>query len=185
MFHCLQTLFAFFVALVLAGCSEQAEPPPPAEAEAEPAVSTCGGIGSLRGSLSGAINAEVDWDDAALRCESMLRPDDRGVRLRFSGEIRGERLAIIVAIPDLGAGATGADFDSVVTITVDGSGRFFSTPNLGACWTDVETNTELDAGQFNVTGNLTCVAPLGEFNGDAFVDIRELSFSGIADWSDS
>lgn len=174
-----------FVALALAGCGEPAEPPQPAAPEPEPTASTCGETGALRASLSGAITAEVDWTDAELRCESMLRPDDRGVRLRFSGEIRGERLAIIIAIPDLEAGATGAEFDSVVTITVDGSGRFFSTPNLGACWTDVETNAALDAGLFNVGGTLTCVAPLGEFNGDAFVDIRELRFSGIADWGAS
>ena len=180
---------AGFVALALASCGGDPAPADttPAAADVAPVASTCADLGSLRGSLSGAITADVDWGDAALRCESMLRPDDRGVRLRFSGEIGGERLAIIIAMPTLEAGATGAEYDSVVTITVEGSGRFFSTPSLGSCWTDVQTNSPLDdgGGLYNVAGGLSCVVPLGEFNGDAFVDVRELQFSGVADWSKS
>ncbi len=127
----------------------------------------------------------MNWPDAQLQCESMRRPDDRGVRLRFSGQIGNERLAIIIAVPDLDAGETGSEFDSVVTVTVDGSGRFFSTANLGTCWTDIVRNDPLaDAdGPHVVAGGLTCVSPLGEFNGDAFVDVRDLTFSGLADWN--
>ena len=174
-----------FVALVLAGCGQDAPAPEPPAPEPAPNVSTCGDAGYLRATLSGGLNAELDWPDAALRCESMRRPDDRGVRLRFSGEVGNERLAIIIAVPELEADVTGTEFDSVVTITVDGSGRFFSTANLGACWTDIEKNTPLadDDGPRIVAGSLTCVGPLGEFNGDAYVDVRDLAFSGIADWN--
>lgn len=178
-----------FVALLVAGCEQAPEPPAPAEPATAPerVASTCGGLGRLEASLSGAISAEIDWPDPALRCESMLRPDDRGVRLRLSGEVGGDRLSVIIAMPELEAGAIAAEFDAVVTITVEGSGRFFSTPNLGSCWADVRTNVPLDdgSGLYHVAGELSCVAPLGEFNGDAFVDVRRLSFSGIADWSPS
>ena len=172
-----------FVAAILGACGDA--PESPTEATAEPAASTCGGDGYLHASLSGALTADVDWPDAALRCESMRRPDDRGVRLRLSGEVRGQRLSFIVALPELGAGVTGAGFDSVVTITVEGSGRFFSTPNLGACWADIETNAPLDDadGLHVVEGALDCVGPLGEFNGDAYVDVRGLRFSGVGDWN--
>jgi len=174
-----------FVALALTGCAEDAPPPRPAEPEPEVEASTCGDAGYLRATLSGALNADLDWPDTALRCESMRRPDDRGVRLRFSGKVGTERLAIIIAVPELDVGETGTELDSVVTITVDGSGRFFTTANLGACWTNVETNAPLagDDGPRIVAGSLTCVAPLGEFNGDAYVDVRGLKFSGIADWN--
>ena len=107
------------------------------------------------------------------------------MRLRLSGEVRGERLAFIVALPELDAGETGAGFDSVVTITVEGSGRFFSTPNLGACWADIETNEPLEStdGLHVVAGTLDCVGPLGEFNGDAYVELRDARFSSVGDWN--
>lgn len=172
-----------FVAAILVACSDA--PEPTAKADVEPAASTCGGEGYLYANLSGALTADVDWPDAALRCESMRRPDDRGVRLRLSGDVRGERLSFIIALPELGAGVTGAGFDSVVTITVEGSGRFFSTPSLGACWADIGTNKPLadPDGSHVVSGVLDCVGPLGEFNGDAYVDLRNLRFSGVGDWN--
>lgn len=177
------SLALLFVAAILVACSDA--PEPAAEADVEPFASTCGGEGYLHASLSGALTADLDWPDADLRCESMRRPDDRGVRLRLSGKVRGERLSFIIALPELGVGVTGAGFDSVVTITVEGSGRFFSTPNLGACWADIETNKPLadPGGSHVVAGVLDCVGPLGEFNGDAYVDLRSLRFSGVGDWN--
>ena len=185
------SLALVFVAAMLSGCGEDPTPADPGPGEPvlpapEPVVSNCGDEGFLQARLSGAIDTEIDWPAGSLQCESMLRPDDRGMRLRFSGNVEGGRLAIIIAMPELEAGATGVEYDSVVTITVEGSGRFFSTPNLGSCWTDVQGNTaQADKdGRYVVTGNLSCVAPLGEFNGGAFIDISELRFSGVADWSD-
>lgn len=151
----------------------------------EPTTSTCGGKGVLQAILSGAIGAKLDWPDEALRCESMPRPGAEGVRLRLSGEVGEERLAIIIAMPALNPGETGNEFDSNVTISVEGSGRFFSSPNLDTCWTDVAVNEPIEEGShtYNVLGGLTCVGPLGEINGDGFVDIQLLKFSGIANWS--
>ena len=186
---CTRTLTAALLTLIvsLAACEEPAAEPPAVVDTAAPieAESTCGNRGQLSGTIAGAINVQLDWSDDDLRCESMPRPDSQGVRLRFSGEVGDERLAVIVAMPALEAGATGEEFDSNVTITVEGSGRFFSTPNLDTCWTEVATNEALDdeTDVFIVVGSLSCVAPLGEINGDAFVDIRDLRFSGIADWN--
>ena len=170
----------------LTACGEGLDRPPeivPFEPEVH--VSTCGDKGVLQAMFSGAIVATLDWPDSALRCESMPRPDAAGVRLRFSGDVDGERLAIIIALPNLGAGETGSEFDSNVTISVEGSGRFFSTPNLGTCWSAIAANQPLEdgSGKYNVLGGLSCVGPLGEINGDGFVDIQNLKFSGIADWS--
>lgn len=171
----------------LAACENgPAEPVPAALPDGPgPAASTCGEKGALQAMLSGAIVAKLDWSDGAVRCESMPRPDAEGVRLRFSGEVGEERLAIIIALPDLDPGETGDEFDSNVTISVEGSGRFFSAPNLDTCWTEIAINEpiEEDSDTYNILGGLTCVTPLGEINGDGFVDIQLLRFSGIANWS--
>ena len=172
---------------LLAACQDT---PSEAHEGTDPAIaaapdSTCEGLGILRGTLSGAINASLDWPDTALRCESMPRPDAEGVRLRLSGNVAGERVAFIIAMPGLEPGAAGAEFSSNVTITVEGSGRFFSTPNLETCWADVaknEPHRDLQ-GTYIVVGDLYCVGPLGEINGDAFVDVRMLRFSGVANWT--
>ena len=171
----------------LAACSEAVENVPAQAATATPeaVASTCAERGVLQGMVSGAINATLDWPDSALRCESMPRPNDAGVRLRLSGEVRGERLAFIIALPELHAGETGSEFDSNVTISVEGSGRFFSTPNLDTCWTNIAANEPLSdsADAHILVGSLSCVGPLGEINGDGFVDIRNLKFSGLANWN--
>lgn len=174
-----------FVAALLVACGDS---PPDAGQDASrdvPVASTCGDVGYLHARLSGALAADIDWGDATLRCESMRRPDDRGVRLRLSGEARGERLALIVALPGLDAGETGSGFDSVVTITIEGSGRFFSTPHLGTCWADIDTNAPMahDGSAHVVAGSVDCVGPLGEFNGDAWVELRDLRFSGVGNWN--
>lgn len=171
----------------LAACEKG---PPEAVPAADPGeqqvvASTCGDRGVLQAQFTGAIGAKIDWPDDALRCESMPRPGAEGVRLRFSGDVGAQRLAIIIALPGLHAGDNGTEFNSNVTITVEGSGRFFSTPNLDTCWTDIAINEPLEDGSDThiVQGGLSCVGPLGEINGDGFIDIQLLRFSGIADWN--
>ena len=119
-------------------------------------------------------------------CESMLRPGGQGIRLRFAGNVTDERLAIIIAVPDLQAGEPAVGLPSNVTITVEGSGRFFSTPNLDSCWTDVNSPIVVsdEKGSYAISGTLYCVSPLGEVNGDAAVSIPELSFTTIVNWED-
>lgn len=115
----------------------------------------------------------------------MLRPEGKGVRLRFTGSASGNQLSIILALPELEPGLAATESPTVVTLTVDGSGRFFSTPTLESCWTDVtEQDPIADHGdRYEIEGTLYCVSPLGEINGDAAVSIPEMAFRGIVDWS--
>ncbi len=74
---------------------------------------------------------------------------------------------------------------TVVTLTVEGSGRFFSTPTSRSCWSDIEAQDPVDDGgdRYDISGTLYCVTPLGEINGDAAISIPKLEFRGIIDWS--
>ncbi len=167
------------VALLL-GC----ESPPEGEEAPPVAEITCGDEGFLAAELYGSIEREVSWTASNMQCESMLRPDGEGVRLRFTGETGGRQLAIILALPALERGMTGEEIPTVATLTVEGSGRFFSTPNLGSCWSDIAAHDPLGAGEpvHDIQGALYCVAPLGEVNGDAAISIPQLEFRAIVDW---
>jgi len=155
--------------------------PPPALVE-----SGCGENGALQTALFGSLETTVSWPGSEMICESMLRPDGQGVRLRFAGDVSGERLAIIIAVPGLQSAEPAVGLPSNVTITVEGSGRFFSTPNLDTCWTDVKSPTAVsgEKASYAISGTLYCVSPLGEVNGDAAVSIPELSFTTIVNWED-
>ena len=145
---------------------------------------SCGENGTLTGSIVGGIETTVSWAAHEMTCESMPRPNGEGIRLRLAGDVGSERLAIILAIPALTAGASGVEVPSNVTATVEGSGRFFSTPGLESCWTEIHAQTALpdQDGRYAADATLFCIAPLGEINGDAAVTIPELSFSTIINW---
>lgn len=149
-------------------------------------VLSCEG-GYLRASLTGAITTDVNWSSDEMSCDSMLRPQGEGIRLQFAGLVGDERLSIILAMPDLIPDAVDVEVPSNVTVTVENSGRFFSTPGLASCWTDVRAQERLpdNANRYFVAGVLYCVAPLGELNGDAAVSIAELSFGSTLDWSEN
>ncbi len=158
--------------------AEQPSQPPALEA-------SCGASGMLAARLFGGISADIEWSTENLRCESLARPNGAGIRLRFTGAVADEQLAFIIALPGLRPGQSGQEFASNVTVTVEGSGRFFSSPNMESCWTDVtsEEQPAAGAGRYTLTGTLYCVSPLGELNGDAAVSLSELSFTSIVDWS--
>ncbi len=184
------------VVAAFSGCKPAGQAPTSAAVSESGAVATaqnpalkCGTDGELRGRLYGAIDAQLEWENYDLECSGMPRPEGQGVRLHFAGTVDGseQRVAMIVAIPDLGREALGREYRSNVTIIEEGVGRFFSTPNLDNCLTDITTLIALDDGgdRYSLGGLLYCVSPLPEVNGDSSISIPELRFHGLLDWSSS
>ena len=147
--------------------------------------SGCGDNARLATELYGSIARQIEWSADEIHCESMLRPEGKGVRLRFTGDAADNRLSFILALPELQRGASGLESPTVVTLTVEGSGRFFTTPSLQSCWSDIVTQELIEDGgdTYDISGTLYCVAPLGEINGDAAISIPEMAFRGIVDWN--
>jgi hypothetical protein len=172
-----------------AGCQAATEPDSAATAVEEETALKCGNDGQLRADLYGAIAAHIEWDTSALECDGMPRPEGNGVRLRFAGNLdRDARsIAIIIAVPDLDRDAIGDEFRSNVTLIEEDNARFFSTPDLDNCLTDITVLDALDdsGDRFSIDGMLYCVNPLPEVNGSSSVSIPELHFSGLIDWSSS
>ncbi len=173
--------------LLLFGPLVACEPTAMEQTDSAPLRDTgCGENGALQTALFGSVETTVDWSGSEMICESMQRPNGEGVRLRFAGDIAGERLAIIIAVPDMQRDATAVELPSNVTAIVEGSGRFFSTPDLDSCWTDVDTQTAIsgERDSYTISGTLYCVTPLGEVNGDAAISIPELSFTTVLGWKE-
>ena len=181
-----QAAGGLIVLAAIAACQPALEnaPAPVVKAPAFAPEPGCGPAGRLSTELVGSIEQAVDWSAGELDCESMLRPGGEGIRIRFTGTAADRRLAIILAMPELVRGAV-AESPTVVTLTVEGSGRFFSTPSLESCWSDIEKQDPLDdsGDRYRLSGTLYCVTPLGEINGNAAVSIPRLEFRGILDWS--
>lgn len=146
----------------------------------------CGESGALKTTLYGALAGDVEWRSEDMQCVGMPRPDGRGARLRFAGNAGADAMpiAFIIAVPDLEPGTAGSELASNVTVIEERNSRFFSTPDLESCWTDVETQSGLDdsGDHFAIDGILYCISPLPEVNGEASVSIPELRFSGRLDW---
>jgi len=174
----------------LLGCKPTAQerPAPTNTADLEAAL-RCGNTGELRGDLYGEIAGRLNWDKYALECSGMPRPEGRGARLRFAGTLEdgNRRIAIIIAIPDLGRDALGNEYRSNVTVIEEGNGRFFSTPDLDNCLSDITILNTLDddGDAYSLGGLLYCVSPLPEVNGASSISIPELHFQGLLDWSSS
>lgn len=148
----------------------------------------CASDGYFAAELFGGLQGRIRWAAPDLVCEGMPRPNGDGARLRFAG-VAGDslQLAVIIALPDLQRGMTGRELRTTVTVIAEGDGRFFSTADADVCWTDI---TRLDAlptddARFAIDGELYCVAPLTEVNGESEVVVRELEFRGLLDWNAS
>ncbi len=196
-------LSALFACLILSGCgAETPDETPPRQADTAAATAAdgsflpaaaetaedCGDDGQLEVDLFGAIAGQVRWTADVLRCEGMPRPDGAGARLRFAGPFGADEqpIAFIVAVPSLEPGAVGTELASNVTLIAEGQGRFFSTPDLDDCWTDISAQTPLEAeGRYSIEGQVYCIAPLPEVNGGGSVSIDGFTFSGLVDWSAS
>ena len=180
----------FFIALAaLSGCKSPAatdsvDPQPEASTEL-----LCGEQGYVSAELYGALETTLDWRKHDLECSGMPRPEGRGARLRFAGPGGGEdlRLAIIIGIPEFSRDTASDEFSSNVTLIEEGNGRFFSTSDLNNCLTHVVSVTSLDdsGDRYAIIGELYCVSPLAEINGQSSVSITEMRFSGLLDWSAS
>ena len=171
-----------------AGCSDVPEPAPsPSLLPASPATARgCEGGGFLRTRIYGAFETEIDWRSEDLDCEGMPRPDGEGARLRFAGTLSdgAQELAFIIAMPDFAPGKPARELATNLTPIAEGSGRFFSTPGLDSCWTDVDTRESGDESpnRFVVDGRLYCIAPIPEVNGSSSVSLEEVNFSGHLEW---
>lgn len=96
------------------------------------------GSGYLRTKIQGAVRLRVDWHNAELECAGSPRPNHRGVRISFAGPLahHGRRLRLIFGVASIGAGESGRDLPTNVTVIFQGERRLYSTLSQSKCTTD-------------------------------------------------
>lgn len=170
--------------ILVAACEPEADASGAPEPVANQPPSECGDDAHVVTELFGAIETRIDWGPGKFACDGMARPDDEGLRMRFSGNTAGSVLDIIIAVPGLKRATPADELAATVTMTVNGSGRFFSTADLETCWADIERNEMVDnsGDRYVVGGMVYCVAPLAEVGNQGSITVQELDFASETAW---
>jgi len=163
------------------------EPTQPGKHAAVPAANGClqAGDGFLRARLDGALELKLDWENDGTQCEGMPRPDNNGVRVRFSRAIDGgkRRLVIVFGIAGLSESSSGHALPANVTIIEEGLARVYSTLGDDKCTVDdvkqqLITPWRKESRTYRVSGRGFCVQPARAVGGDATVLMSTFDFAG-------
>ncbi len=176
----------------LGACDNSAKPDIPPVSDQVPTDCITGG--RLTVDTFGAIKATIDWRQSDVRCEGMQRPEGKGVRLRFAGELdsgdASRPLAFILSIPDLEKGKTANELATRVTLIEEENARFFSTRETEICWSNITQQIPLTdssgaviENHYSISGLTYCVAPVAELHGTASVTLSNMQFTGQLRWA--
>ncbi len=125
-------------------CAAQSAPAPATKAVASTtpphAKSGClpTGNGFLRARIRGALNLDINLQNAELECEGAARPDGSGIRLSFAGPVHtdGRRLRMVFGVADAAEGNGGSALPTNLTIIFEGEKRLFATRGEDRCTVD-------------------------------------------------
>ncbi|MGC3981667.1 MAG: hypothetical protein QM808_10425 [Steroidobacteraceae bacterium] len=143
----------------------------------------------LRARLKGSINTELSWTDRNLNCAGSVRPDEHGLRLRFSsaGEAGAPNLVLLFGITGLKEGETGKALPANLTIIREGAGEFYATQGDNKCTIDEITQEPINGipmrqRAYRITARGFCTQPARELNGEGSILVTRFDFAGRADF---
>jgi hypothetical protein len=189
---CARSAAVLSILAVLVACEDQVtEAIPPVSVQAR---SDCVAGGRLKVETFGALQADIDWREPAMRCEGMQRPRGEGARLRFAGELTLDdatrTIAFILSIPELEKGKTADQLRTRVTVIEEENARFYSTRETDICWSNITHQAPLTnqdgiiiTGRYSISGLTYCLAPVAELNGAASLTLSDMEFTGQLRWA--
>jgi hypothetical protein len=167
-----------------------AGPAGPATTPKKAARATLGGClpsgnGFLRARLRGALNLDLDWQNADLECEGSRRPDATGLRVSFAGPRHsdGRRLRLLFGIADVAEGHAGRELPTNLTVTFEGEQRLFATRGDDKCTVDELSQERVgDLGgttrTWRVVARGFCTTPATTLGQDARILLSRFDFAG-------
>jgi len=164
---------------------------------AEPAGSCLPGErGYLRVRVRGAIDTDIDWRGAQLRCEGGARPEGRGLRVSFGGppDAQGRRLRLVFGITASPGSGPSRDRPTNVTVIVEGRNQLYATQGDDKCTVESLNQQALaDDGAggtstgyhvYRIAARGYCIDPASTLQGDSHLYINRFDFAGAAQFED-
>jgi len=179
--------------LLAAACSSAADPAPSTSGAVQPAAHCLPDAGGfLRAQLRGAINADLDWHDADIRCEGGPRPDGEGLRVSIAGPLpasaganAGRTLRFVFGI-DTGAVVTeGSALATNLTAILESSSgsadaALYATRGDDKCTVDRLQRRSATPGarDFRIDARGFCLGPASSLDGETRLHVTTFDFAG-------
>lgn len=161
--------------LAIAACMQKPVPAPAATTGA----CLADGQGSLEAQLRGALDADLDWQDAQMQCDGDLRPDGGGLRITLVGPLDATRQLRFIFGIDLADAAEGPAqaLPTNLTVLVEGEATLFATRGADKCAVEDLARSVIGAGLERVSGRGYCLGPASDLNGEQRVLVPTFSFT--------
>jgi len=148
------------------------------------------GNGFFRARIRGAMNLDVDWQNAELECQGGSRPDGSGIRLSFAGPLRsdGRRLRLVLGVSNTVEGTAGSALPTNLTVIFEGEKRLFSTRGDDKCTVDKLTQERVgelggDSRSYRVVGSGFCIDPANDLKAEERIVVSSFDFAGRITYS--
>jgi hypothetical protein len=186
------------LALVATGAARPPAPPaapaapaaPKANKSAAPACIAEGG-GELRARLRGALDLDLNWDNAEMLCDGGPRPDGSGLRVSIAGPDRGDgkRLRFVFGIAGVREGVSAQSRPTNLTLVFDGEQRIFSTRGDTHCITDQLQQQRLGTPggserRWRIAARGFCLGPAATIAQDARILVSRFDFTAQVSFRD-
>ena len=176
---------ALFISFVTGAASLSGATPPAQSSSQSVAGCLPSGNGYLRARVRGALNLDLNWQNAELECEGGTRPDGSGIRLSFAGPVRGDgrRLRIVFGVTRAAEGQTGSAMPTNLTVIFEGEKRMFATRGDDKCTVDKLQQERVgalggDARTYRVIGSGFCIEPVSTLSSDERIVVSSFDFAG-------
>lgn len=187
---CVAAIFTMIVAALSFADIAMASPPASPVAGSATGCFAVGG-GYLRARVRGALDLDLNWDNAEMVCEGGPRPSGNGVRVSIGGPERagGHRLRLVFGIADIGEGAGGKALRTNVTILFEGEQRIFATQGDDKCTVDSLTQERVellgpDRAVYRVVARGFCLGPATSLSREERVILTSFDFAGRVEFRD-
>jgi hypothetical protein len=145
--------------------------------------------GYLRARIRGALNLDIDWNNAQLECGGSERPNGHGIRLSFAGPLRagGRRVRMVFGVETAAEGAPGRELPTNLTVIFEGEGRLYTTRGDDRCTVDRLQQERIGAlgpnqRSYRVAARGFCVSPATALGREEHILVTRFDFAGRVDY---